>query len=690
MKSTFSVAVLALALVGVCRHASAEKVDETLFRWKSQVTFPGYSGNSTLRDFPALLRIPSGSEIYSATAGDSEGICFADAAGNVLPHEIDAWNPEGESTIWVSVPLLGGGASGIVMYVGGTRQNSPHTAELWGNANYGGVWHFSGSSADSSPSAMTSSNRGAPAFDVEGKVGTAFSGDGDDYIATEVVDSDEFDGTNFTLSAWVKSNNGETARIFSTKAGTQETGFELMVKSAKVYTAVGTEQYKLTTTADCTADYVYLTAVFRSGGCDMYVNGEFKGRKASGFSVVPSENVMCLGSYPNNSAVRLNGMMDELRMRFRASDADWAAADYATQTDLSFARIGELEVIDASQLIDSEHFRRKCRVSIKGNGVGKALYSFPVLIRIPQGSPVYDECPNPTTNLRFTDVWGFVLPHDVDCWDPTGESTVWVRLEAFGPAATTLWMYYKPVARAAQPLPGSSVWSSANYMGVWHFSGSAADSSGYGMDGTAHGNPRFSLRGKVGTAFYGDGTKDDWRNYDYIVTKPIEQETFDWTNFTISAWVKAEPFSGDPRVFSMKDSFELTLMGALSYNAVAYNDTGTKQLKCQGTAFNCTNDFVYLSATYCNGGLTLYANGTQIGSKSSGYAPRKSSEKLYLGVMSTSGGIFPGWMDEMRLRAAPSDASWVVADYTMQQDMEFSTIDAPERINMHGLTLIYR
>ena len=698
MKKTLAAVVMALTAVGICRQAQAEMVDTTLFRWKCNVTFPGYTGTSELRDFPVLLRIPSDSAIHSATAGDSANICFSDASGNLLPHEIDVWNPDGESTIWVNVPVLGGASSGIVMYVGGIGQSYAQSTEVWGKSNYAGVWHFSGSAADSSPSAMASTNVGEPSFSAGGKVGTAFYGDGNDCVKTGVINSGDFNGTNFTLSAWVKSGIQviDGARyVFCNKndPSNQTTGFGLQVKNANTYTAVGaTKQCKKETTKYCTVDYVYLTAVFRDGGCDLYADGEYQGSEASGFSVTPSENDLRLGSFPNRYASSFRGYMDEMRLRFVASNADWVAADYATQNDPNFADIGELEVIDRTQLIDTENFRRRCSVSIKGSGVDKVLHSFPVLIRIPQGSPVYSECADAENDLRFTDADGFVLPHEVDCWNPEGESTVWVRLDAFVPSPSTLWMYYRPTASAAQALPETSVWSQANYIGVWHFSGSAADSSGTGMDGTVNGkNPRLSDPGKIGTAFFGDGLNPSrWQDYDYIKTKPITHETFDISNFTMSAWVKATPFGRtNPRVFSVAKSFELTLMESpLSYNVATHTPSGNKQMKCSDTDFDSTNDFVYLSATYSGGGVALYINGTHI--KSANYAPTNTANALFLGKGGDGNTPFPGWMDEMRLRAAPSDASWLTAEYAMQNDPAFSMVGTPEKINVKGTVIVLR
>jgi hypothetical protein len=111
-------------------------------------------------------------------------------------------------------------------------------------------------------------------------------------------------------------------------------------------------------------------------------------------------------------------------------------------------------------------------------------------------------------------------------------------------------------------------------------------------------------------------------------------------------------------------------------------------MKCADTAFDSTNDFVYLSATYSGGGVALYINGTHI--KSANYAPTNTANALFLGKGRDSNSPFPGWMDEMRLRAAPSDASWLTAEYAMQSDPGFSTVGNPEKINVKGTVIVLR
>ncbi|MGN0846732.1 MAG: hypothetical protein ACI4RA_05030, partial [Kiritimatiellia bacterium] len=74
----------------------------------------GYKGTTELEHFPVLVRLKEGfvegftyDDFHLA---DGRDLAFLDSEGNLLPHEIDTWNPEGESLIWVCVPKVTNGA----------------------------------------------------------------------------------------------------------------------------------------------------------------------------------------------------------------------------------------------------------------------------------------------------------------------------------------------------------------------------------------------------------------------------------------------------------------------------------------------------------------------------------------------------------------------------------------------------
>lgn len=81
-------------------------------------------------------------------------------------------------------------------------------------------------------------------------------------------------------------------------------------------------------------------------------------------------------------------------------------------------------------------------------------------------------------DLLFTDDGGNVLPHEIEKWNTSGESIVWVRVPKFG-AGRRIYAYYGGEAVAQN---AAAVWS--GYTGVWHMneaSGTVADATGNGL-----------------------------------------------------------------------------------------------------------------------------------------------------------------------------------------------------------------
>ena len=120
MTRTFAFAAMAACcLSAACaafspRAAFAVPLDEALFTQKSTIAISGYAGESTLNDFPVLVTLAANSPAgfdYADCAADGSDIRFADANGELTPHEIEKWNAEGTSYIWVKVPRLSGTAT---------------------------------------------------------------------------------------------------------------------------------------------------------------------------------------------------------------------------------------------------------------------------------------------------------------------------------------------------------------------------------------------------------------------------------------------------------------------------------------------------------------------------------------------------------------------------------------------------
>ena len=340
------------AVLGAAERIDGVRMDDKPFRRVCPVTFSGYSGGSSLRQFPALVRIPPGSPIYSECAADGSDIRFADAEGYVVDHEIDTWNVNGESLIWVRVPKLEGTDTALRMYFRCRGENVPfNPRNVWTFAGYKGVWHFSGSNADSSPNALVcvNSSSTAPSFTAAGSVGTAFSCPNGAFVKTANDPRWAAYGSELTVSCWAKCTNVNFCRIFTSKnVYTDENGFEFTLQnSATRYNTIGDGNHQNVLDGDdCTVAPVYLTSVMSGGGVKLYSNGVLAGEKAGVCPLTPSTRELGLGKFPGSGNAGWVGTLDEMRLRWGASSADWVAADYATQNDAGFAVLGEVEKIN--------------------------------------------------------------------------------------------------------------------------------------------------------------------------------------------------------------------------------------------------------------------------------------------------------------------------------------------------------
>ena len=132
----------ALSLAAISMPAWALKASHES---QCKITFSGYEGTETLKDFPALIKIPDGlvGLDYADTAENGCGIAFFDADGKPLAHEIDTWNPEGDSYIWVRVPELTKSTTITAKWGTHTKKATRvKQQDVW-NEDYLAVWHFS-------------------------------------------------------------------------------------------------------------------------------------------------------------------------------------------------------------------------------------------------------------------------------------------------------------------------------------------------------------------------------------------------------------------------------------------------------------------------------------------------------------------------------------------------------------------
>ncbi|MBO4708637.1 MAG: DUF2341 domain-containing protein, partial [Kiritimatiellae bacterium] len=120
-----------------------------------------------------------------------------------------------------------------------------------------------------------------------------------------------------------------------------------------------------------------------------------------------------------------------------------------------------------------------------------ALENFPVLVRISETSLDGFHYTDALTGscIWFTDENDDPIPCEVDTWNTTGESLVWVSVPSLS-SSTTIKMHWDASGAPAGLPAASQVWSRADYVGVWHMNEILLDASSnkhYTPDASASG-----------------------------------------------------------------------------------------------------------------------------------------------------------------------------------------------------------
>lgn len=317
---------------------------------RMKIVFSGYNRGEVLSNFPVLVELNTGitgfsyAHFASAIGGD---LRFTDSGGTrVIPSEIDEWNANGTSIVWVQMPMLTGTNDYIWAYWGNPADTTPLSGtNVWvppawqGTAPYAAVYHLkeNGFPYVDSTSQYTSTSGGTAPTQATGIIGTGESFAGASYLDDGTVNL----SNAFTMSAWVNVNPSATSiqTVWANKPGGYSSdGFDLYVNawqsnpgdgSLHMETGNGTAGQDIHTGPGAVqAGWHYLTAVVNpaAGQASLYVDAQ---PVASGGirQDLGTNNDMRLGIHLDNSYA-YNGLMDEARIRLATNSPNWIWAEY--------------------------------------------------------------------------------------------------------------------------------------------------------------------------------------------------------------------------------------------------------------------------------------------------------------------------------------------------------------------------
>ncbi len=277
------------------------------------------------------------------------------------------------------------------------------------------------------------------------------------------------------------------------------------------------------------------------------------------------------------------------------------------------------------------------------------------------------------SDLRVYDTDDALLPHEIESWNATGRSLVWVKVPAFS-TNTVLTLKWGSDAAGVDP-SAASVWGDET-TAVFHFASTATVNSVSGAtfnsdgDGTAVSDETTPL----GNAAVFSGASSRRRN---LSTPPEKFDGFT-NNFTISMWLKPADYTTKIYLFQMgrgiaQKAILLNFTGSAGACLYGYNDmyTGTSPYNASyGVTLAKDNAWHHFAVVKTEGKLSWYVDGhlteKSIDFDFKDWRDYTDGQKAVMGEVTLGGNsgtneCFIGMMDELRFETVARDADYLRA-----------------------------
>jgi uncharacterized repeat protein (TIGR01451 family) len=350
-----------------------------------------------------------------------------------------------------------------------------------------------------------------------------------------------------------------------------------------------------------------------------------------------------------------------------------------TQTNIVTHQILNSSILTLTKQSNS-NWTQRMRLTFTNTTVSN-LIDFPVLVTLDNSRINYGQTQNAGQDIRFVDPDGTVLAHEIEEWNESGTSYVWVKVPQIDSGSTSdyIWIYYGNAA-ASDGQDAEKVWDIA-YEGVWHLeelvqdeqtSGTHFDSTTNNNDGSQSNND--DATGKIATGQGFDG--NDYIQITGLLGSP--------TDITLGAWVN---YSGLIHVdivslgdyVAMRLHEPITELQGFFYNGSSWSITDYSQ------SFNGSGwHYLVYTIDDSNNSQKLYVDGVE------------RSSTNYAASINFTGGLGPdtiigyhgngqttfgfiGTIDEVRASSMVRSSDWITAQYQSMTD-NFIAFDSEDTI----------
>ncbi|MGC9035724.1 MAG: DUF2341 domain-containing protein, partial [Verrucomicrobiia bacterium] len=306
-------------------------------------------------------------------------------------------------------------------------------------------------------------------------------------------------------------------------------------------------------------------------------------------------------------------------------------------------------------------------ITFNGYTQTETLTNFPALVVLGpaiQGFS-YADFKSGNADLKFVDANGTELKHEIELWDTSGNSYIWVQI----PELTNNMVISMFWGKAGVSEPGyrtdRSVWSDG-FAGVWHmntkYSQNAAQNA-FHIDTVSNPANMNDTVGKIGIA--------------QALTPNVYATAGDLdmgTNITMSAWVWANTLNAEHHFIGKGDSYLLWS---------TTGGTGRWEINPWGGDVAATlpgvNQWFHIVGVWDGAVQTIYVNGVKMTQWNKFSYIVNSSYPFCFGAFlgSWTGRYHDGKLDECRVENVSRSAAWIWASYKNQDaPYQFATYSA--------------
>ncbi len=645
-----------------------------------------YKEDKALTDFPIRVSLTSSEIDYAKTQSAGEDIRFVDEDDEtVLSHEIEVWDEGGTSEVWVKVPelRLGTNEEYIWMYYDNAdAEDGQDASGVWSNG-YEGVYHMSQDPSGSAPQMLDSSgnNRhgtvggGLSSVDsISAKIGKGLLFDGtDDYVQISgLMDTP----SQLTMEAWSRLESSDPA---SDESSVVSIGDYAWIRMGNDW-IIG-DYYYGSDWHETLEDIDFLGQGLRHVAYTVNPGDSNQQIFVDGTAIVTTTHSDALvwtglganthiGRHGNGSAsFDFGGLIDEVRFSSIARTSEWMAAQYVSMEN-GLNSFGSEESYMVSWWDMSWTSRRK--ITFDNSASSEDLINFPVRVSLSAGNIDYTKTQNSGQDLRFIDGDGTVLSHEIETWDESGTSEVWVKIPKLNASSSTdfIYMYYNNAAVGDGQDP-TGVWDSS-HSGVWHLdedptisAPQMSDSTGNGNHGTTQGsisNASYPIAGQINGAVDFDGTNDYVQVSDSESLSPTSA-------ITVEAWFKGSVENTGGLIGIVNKSHGGGVNNQpyglhIEDGVVGFVTTLTFSNTYSALYDGITDDtWYYVVGTYDGENMQLYVNGTLQDTTAS---PGIVDNDANLNIGQQKDGFnrfFDGIIDEVRVHSTNRSSEWIEAQY---------------------------